>query len=70
VAFSPDGTLLATGGRDSQIRIWRVDTGEELVTLSDHSKPVLSLSFNPTGTLLVSGSGDNFVKLWVVPQAE
>ena len=66
LAFSPDGALMASGGRDNAIRVWDVDSARELMTLSAHRRPVLALDFNPAGTMLASGAGDNQVMLWAV----
>ena len=66
LAFSPDGRLLASGGRDSAIRIWDVDAAREVMALKAHRRPVLALDFNPAGALLASGAGDNKVMLWAV----
>ena len=68
-AFSPDGALLATAGRDNHIKLWDMATGTQLATLEGHERPVLTLSFSPDGALLASGSGDNTVRLWGLPIA-
>lgn len=72
LAFSPDGSLLITGGRDNLIHVWdwRTQPATPLTTLSGHTKPVLALAFHPVGTLIVSGGGDNQVRLWSVVGAE
>jgi WD40 repeat protein len=67
VAFSPDGTLLASAGSaDKTIKLWNVATGEVVRTLVGHTGSVASVAFSPDGTLLASGSGDNTVRLWDV----
>lgn len=68
VAFSPDGALLVTGGRDNLVRVWDVqgESEQPLVTLEGHRKPVLTVAFHPAGSFIVSGSGDNSVRLWGV----
>ncbi len=62
VAFSPDGTLLASAG-DNEIKLWDVSTQENIATL-EHGSPVRSVAFSPDGTLLASGSDG--VTLWDV----
>jgi WD40 repeat protein len=66
VAFSPDGSILASSGDDRSIRLWRVSDGRLLRILSGHTAAVDHLAFSPDGTLLASGSWDGTVRLWGV----
>jgi eukaryotic-like serine/threonine-protein kinase len=64
VAFHPDGTRLATAGRDGTVWLWDVARGTEVVRLPGHKSFVWSLAFSPNGATLASGSGDATVRLW------
>jgi hypothetical protein len=63
-AFHPDGTRLASAGRDQAIWLWDLARGEEVARLQGHTSYVWSLAFSPDGTTLASGSGDFTVRLW------
>ena len=64
VSFSPDGTLIATCGRDKLIKIWHVGDGRQVGVIEGHKKPVLSVDFG--SRFLASGSGDNTARVWGV----
>jgi RHS repeat-associated protein len=66
VAFSPDGRLLASGDFAPTIRLWDVQTGRLLRTLTGHTNWVWSVTFSPDGRVLASGSRDRTVRLWDV----
>jgi WD40 repeat protein/predicted Ser/Thr protein kinase len=64
VAFHPDGTRLATAGRDGAVWLWDLARGDEVVRLPGHKSYVWSLAFSRDGATLASGSGDATVRLW------
>ncbi|HEX3095379.1 MAG TPA: hypothetical protein VHW72_22255 [Candidatus Angelobacter sp.] len=68
IAFSPDGTLMATTGTDKLIRIWDVQQGTLRKTLSGHDGIVYRATFNADGTLLLTASSDGTARLWSVPK--
>ncbi len=62
-AFSPDSSLLASGGKDEAVRIWDVASGM-LKYKFQHESDVTSLSFSPDGNVLVSVGNDAAVRFW------
>ena len=71
VSFSADGSLVAScsgnpiGGGDCRVRMWIVETGQELKKFLGHSDRVRCVKFHPTHAgQLVSGSDDRSVRLW------
>jgi WD40 repeat protein len=64
--FSPDGSLVASVGRDEDIRLWKADTGQLMRGISGTSDvSYTSVTFSPDGSLLVSHS-DSYMWLWDV----
>ena len=64
VAFSVDGSKLASGGADQSIRLWDLETGEPLATRLGHTGVVRSLAFSPDGTRLASWGDDSTLRFW------
>ncbi len=64
VAFSPDGTILASGGNDKKIILWDIPTAEVITTLTGHTEAVRCVTFSPDGNTLVSGSWDGTALVW------
>ncbi len=69
LVFSSDGKTLASGSRDSTIRLWDVETGKELRIFHHHPR-VNSVSFSSDGKTFASGSDANTIKLWNVKSEE
>nr|MDT0666609.1 hypothetical protein [Micromonospora sp. DSM 115978] len=63
-AISPDGLLLATAGDDLEIRVWDVETGDQVATLVGHTKRVSSIDFSPDGKMLASCGEDGATRIW------
>lgn len=64
LAFSPDGTTLASGSDDHLVKIWDVSTKKLLQTLQQHDSLVTSVAFSPSGDLLATAGYDRKVILW------
>jgi WD40 repeat protein len=65
VAFSPDGSLLATSGWDTRVRLWNPTTGQPVGDpLVGHTDVVWSVAFSPDDQVLASAGNDGAVRLW------
>jgi WD40 repeat protein/streptogramin lyase len=64
VAYSPDGTKLASSSRDKTVKLWNAVTGECTATLTGHDDAVPFVCWSPDGTTLASSSMDGTIRLW------
>lgn len=64
MAYSADGTRLATSGSDRKIRIWDTVSYENLLTLQAQEADLTSIVFSPNGKQLAAASNDGSAKLW------
>jgi WD40 repeat protein len=69
-AFSPDGTLLALGGTDSMLRVFRTGDWKQAWSAEAHADWVLSLAFSPDSKLLVSTSRDRTARVFHAENGE
>ena len=66
MAFSADGTRLATAGGDGTVRVWDPRTGEQLLVLRGHKGSVSSVAFSPEGSRLASAGADGTMRIWAL----
>ncbi|NJM64017.1 MAG: hypothetical protein HC849_33975, partial [Oscillatoriales cyanobacterium RU_3_3] len=64
VAITPDGKRAISASSDHTLKVWQLETGEEICTLKGHLTYVNAVAVTPDGTKVISGSWDNTIKIW------
>jgi WD40 repeat protein len=66
LAFSPDGSLLASGNTSGQIGLWQLANPVRLQVLEGHTWLANGLAFTPDSRRLISASADKTARVWDV----
>jgi WD40 repeat protein len=65
LAFSPDGTQIASGSFDLTIQVWDVSSGALLLMhFQGHTDHIYLVAYSADGQQIASGSADSSVHLW------
>jgi len=70
VAVTPDGKKAVSGSGDMTLKVWDIESGEELQTLSGHTGQVRAIAVTPDGRFAVSASNDRTLKVWDMERGE
>lgn len=63
-AIAAHADTLVSGSYDTNVRVWRISTGEELHVLQGHTQKVYSVVLDHKRNRCISGSMDSMVKIW------
>ena len=61
-----DGEFLVSAGRNGNLKVWQVETGQQVQSLTGRAGAVLNVAYSPDGKTLASGGPDDTIKLWDV----
>lgn len=70
LAFSPDGSLLISGGKDRAARLWNSQTLQPIESFSPHIGPIESICCSPDGQLLATGCADRMLRVWKIAEPD
>ena len=66
IAFRPDGKVIASAGQDRTVRLWDVNTRQQIKTFEIKVHPISNIVFSPDGKMLASGGvSDGIDKAWL-----
>jgi WD40 repeat protein len=64
VKYSPDGTLIFTGGRDAHLKIWDAKSYTLIKSIPAHNFAIYDIAFSPNKKLFATASRDKTLKIW------
>ncbi len=69
VAVTPNGKRVIYSSSDKTLKVWNLETGEELFALTGHTDSVNAVALNSNGKWVISGSSDKTLKIWKLTDA-
>ena len=65
VAWSPDGTKIATASHDDTAQVWDLNQAKSIATIN-HKERVRAVAWSPDGTKIATASHDNTAQIWLI----
>ncbi|MGA7306235.1 MAG: WD40 repeat domain-containing protein, partial [Rhodothermales bacterium] len=64
VAFSADGSRLASAGQGTEIKLWDVKSRQQSGSIPVEGGRIRSVQFSPVAPLLAAAGDDGFIRIW------
>lgn len=62
--WHPCNSLIVSGSKDNDIKIWDSKTSQVIATLHGHKNTVVDIGWNKNGNWILSASRDQLLKLY------
>lgn len=62
--YSPDGSLILSGGRDAHLNIWDAKSYTLIKSIPAHNYAIYDIAFSPDASLFATASRDKTIKIW------
>jgi WD40 repeat protein len=70
IAFSPDGSIIACGALNGQLRLFQMENGQRLSQIKDTHGPIFALGFTPDGKQIAAGGYDGRIRFYNTASGE
>ncbi|KST68055.1 NB-ARC domain-containing protein [Mastigocoleus testarum] len=70
LAVSADGKYVLSGSSDTSLKLWNLNTGEQICTLDGHNAIIYTVKLIPERMQAISGAADGSIKLWDLEKQE
>ena len=71
IAISPDESMaLTAGGSDGIVRLWDIESGEQVQQFNGHSETVWAVAFSANGEHIMTGSSDSAARIWATQSGD
>jgi WD40 repeat protein len=64
IAFSPDGTRLASAGVDGTIKVWETTGRRNTISIAEGKAPFWEVFLSSDGRIAITGRGHETIRLW------
>jgi len=68
IAWSPDGTRIASASQDGTVHVWDAATGDRSFRYDGHRGSVNAVAWSPNGSYIASAGSDTTVQVWDAQQ--
>ncbi|GLA12591.1 hypothetical protein AnigIFM62618_008538 [Aspergillus niger] len=64
IAFSPEGSMISSGGENNSALLWNINSGDLLESFRGHAGAVSCTAISSCSALMASGSNDHSIRIW------